>query len=289
MVMVVTMMARDITVVAVAGIVVLLLTSSSTIALAARTDQTSIATASPQNTTALTVTAEDLDGYHLRGIPLVFSHKGNVTIEDTPVTMNISSNIHNYTVSAPNFFSRDYANATFLYWKQGKDNDRTKTISIAGDGSSNSNVENLTGVYRFRGSIITVPPMGMPPGLAPGLGINITDSEGNLIKGVRVAFSFQNRTVFTSHISGPTIWDTYFWLLRNETTYVVSLPTTIVSNNSSSNNSDKTTTYHFSHWEGIDGYYFQDRDKTNILITQINHDWAFMWYEVRLTAVYSKE
>jgi hypothetical protein len=255
-------------------------------------NQAAAAVSSQFSPSLLTVRAEDLHGYKLLGIPIVFSHQGNVIIKDTPATISIPSNIHNYTVSSPDSFFRNYANATFNHWKQDKDNDRTKTISIfSNDGGGSSNVENLTAVYRFYPSnCSSCIPGTHPPGLAPGLEIKIVDSEGNLIKGVKVTFSYQNGTFVRSGISSLASPIPYFFGLRNETTYVVSLPTTFVGNNSNVGNiSDSSKTYyHFSHWQGIDGYY-QNRDTSSILLTQISNNWDLTWYEVRLTAVYSKE
>jgi hypothetical protein len=274
--------------------------------------------------TLLTVKSEESDGRGLGGIPLVFSHQGNVTITDPPVKINVPSSIHNYTVSSPDSFFRNYANATFLYWKRGdgtNSTERTITISIPNNNIDNNNdggsvgsgvgSENLTGVYRFYPSNCTGCIWGLPPNTAPPLGIKIVDSEGNVIKGVGVIFSFKNGTVFTSGVSSPKA--TFFSNLRNATTYVVSLPTTFVSSNNNNagsissnsssihggnnNISDRGSSgkvyYRFSHWQGIDGYYHDpnnNRNSTSILLTLDNpNSWGSTMYEIVLTAVYSKE
>jgi hypothetical protein len=285
-------MTRSIIVV---GIVVFLLTSSSTIAFAARTDETA-ATSSSQHLTSLTVKSEESDGRGLVRIPLIFSHQGNVTIKETPATLSIPSNIQNYTITAPDMLYSNLDNLTFDHWLDNTNStDRTKTISIPSDNngvSSGPSSENLTAIYRF----ITPACDGcrgfLHEGFAQPLVIRIVDSEGNLLNGAGVTVAPKTGVLMPSSGFSPAVT---FSNLKNAETYVVSVPTAFVGNNfisiansNSTSDSSSSRIYHFDHWQGIDGYHHYSNNTYNIEVTIYSSPSFFADYDIILTAVYDK-
>ncbi|AIF85388.1 hypothetical protein NTE_03360 [Candidatus Nitrososphaera evergladensis SR1] len=259
-------------------------------------DQTGASSQQISSLLAVRTITESLGYRELVGIPLIFSHQGNVSIKETPAKINIPNDVQNYTITAPDMLFRNFDNVTFDHWQDDTNStDRTKTIAIS-DNNGRGISEDLTAVYRWYTAACDSCRAFLREGFVEPLVIRIVDSEGNLLTGAKVTVA--PKTVASQSSSGFSPIAT-FSSLKNATTYVVSVPATFVGNNfvsmsnngssSSNDGSNNRSIYHFDHWQGIDGYYHNDRNTNHILATIYSSNHFFSNYEITLTAVYEKE